>query len=72
MDDFIECAELGIVRDIPAEMLKLEQQNAELLQSNRFLKHLLIASTVGVGVIIVIQLINAKRDEERTKNTGKN
>ena len=67
MDRLIECAELGFVRDIPAELLKLEKQNADLLKINHLLKKVLIVTTVGIGILIITELLKTKKDAKRNK-----
>ncbi|MGE0569332.1 MAG: hypothetical protein AB7O73_15440 [Bacteroidia bacterium] len=72
MHKFIECPELGFIRDIPAELIKLEKQNAKLIESFSAFKKkaFTIAATTGAVVavelvILIVQAIKEKKNEKR-------
>lgn len=66
MQQIIECADLGIVRNIPAEMVSLQHQNAKLLKANNVLKIILVLALVG-GTIYLIKTYKEKHDEEKRR-----
>ncbi len=78
MNDFIECAELGLLRDIPVELMSLEKQNAELLKSKRLLKAVAICAIAGIGIIIIVEIVksigneNGSRNESSSDNRNEN
>ena len=73
MDRLIECSELGFVRDIPVELIKLEKQNAELIKAYRLFekKVFTTAALVGISIIIfaIIKTIKNIKDEKRHKRS---
>jgi hypothetical protein len=72
MHKFIECPELGFIRDIPAELIKLEKQNAQLIESfSTFKKKTFIAAATGgaivavILIVLIVQTVKEKKNEKR-------
>jgi len=64
MDKIIECADLGIVRDIPVELNVLQGKNNKLGSSNTALKVILALVLIGGTALMINNYINKKKDEQ--------
>ncbi len=69
MDRLIECAELGFIREIPVELIKLEKQNAGLVKELQLFKKKAINISIAAGaVILVMAIIIYFTNQENKKN----
>lgn len=64
MENIVNCFELDFLKDIPTEMNQLQNENIELISSNRKLKTSLSILILGFGVFIIYQTWIQSTDEE--------
>ncbi|MEM9687626.1 MAG: hypothetical protein AAF934_12005 [Bacteroidota bacterium] len=67
LEGVIDCDKLGIVPDIPAELGRLQKQNAALTQSNRLLKGTLIILGLGFSICVISKIIHHERKEKQAR-----
>ncbi len=64
LEGVIDCDRLGIVPNIPAELGQLQEQNAELIRSNRLLKGTLLILGLGLSIYVIAKIIQDERQEK--------
>lgn len=71
MDKLIECSELGFLRDIPAELLKLEKQNVGLIKELQLFKKKAINISIATGAAILATAIIIYFTNQKNKKNEK-
>ena len=71
MDRLIECAELGFIRDIPVELVKLEKQNAGLIKELQLFKKKAINISIATGAVILATAIIIYFTNQKNKKNEK-
>lgn len=64
MENIVNCFELDFLKDIPTEMNQLQNENVELISSNRKLKTSLSVLIFGLGVFIIYKTWIQTKDDE--------
>jgi len=68
MRQIIECSNLGIVKDIPADFIQLQEQNDILQQSIIIQRVIIFSMCIVIGVVIFSKVIsNVQKDHKRKK-----
>ena len=70
MGTLIECSELCILRNIPAELTDLKKQNTALIRSNKTYKAVMITMIASIGLGLMIKIIKTVRHEKRAALKG--
>jgi hypothetical protein len=74
--ELIECADLGLIQDIPDEMLNLELKNTELVKSKKLYRLLFWGAVIGFIVYLIVlaksKPVNNENGEKVNKSNNEN
>lgn len=68
--NIIDCYKLDIIKDIPLEHLRLEQQIDDAISQNQMLKNILAVLGIGAGCVLLYKIVKnyGKKSTENEEN----
>lgn len=64
MNRFLECCELALKQDVPAELARLKEENSILLSRKRIFKKMCLIGTV----LLIAWIVNEVRKQSKKDN----